>query len=164
MWAAFAEYGWIDETMHLLAPTDPVDDACRRLMNRQLIVQKPRHRVAHAIRRGGRGRIRQAYREGRGRSARRSRSGHQRHGAVEHLLPGHRPAPGDRRPHGRHRSQGNSRDVARSMGRVQVLAGSSGLWRVVGSDGDEGEEPAFGTDAPPPCAPHELSPRCARPP
>lgn len=50
--------------MHLLAPVDPVDDTCRRLMNRQLTVQESRHRLARAICHGGRGQIRQAYREG----------------------------------------------------------------------------------------------------
>ena len=31
---AFAEYGRIDKTMHLLAVVDPVDDTYRRTMNR----------------------------------------------------------------------------------------------------------------------------------
>jgi Tn3 transposase DDE domain len=62
--AAFAEYGRIDKTMHLLAVVDPVDDTYRRLMNRQLTVQESRHRLARAICHGGRGQIRQAYREG----------------------------------------------------------------------------------------------------
>ncbi|TMR93937.1 Tn3 family transposase [Nonomuraea basaltis] len=62
--AAFAEYGRIDKTMHLLALVDPVDDTYRRLMNRQLTVQESRHRLARAICHGGRGQIRQAYREG----------------------------------------------------------------------------------------------------
>lgn len=61
---AFAEYGRIDKTMHLLALVDPVDDTYRRLMNRQLTVQESRHRLARAICHGGRGQIRQAYREG----------------------------------------------------------------------------------------------------
>lgn len=61
--AAFAEYGRIDKTMHLLALVDPVDDTCRRLMNRQLTVQESRHRLARAICHGGRGQIRQACRE-----------------------------------------------------------------------------------------------------
>jgi hypothetical protein len=34
--AAFAEYGRIDKTIHLLAMVDPVDNIYRRLMNRQL--------------------------------------------------------------------------------------------------------------------------------
>lgn len=62
--AAFAEYGRIDKTMHLLALVDPVDDTYRRLMNRQLTVQESRHRLARGICHGGRGQIRQAYREG----------------------------------------------------------------------------------------------------
>ena len=62
--AAFAEYGRIDKTTHLLALVDPVDDTYRRLMNRQLIVQESRHRLARSICHGGRGQIRQAYREG----------------------------------------------------------------------------------------------------
>lgn len=62
--AAFAQYGRIDKTMHLLAVVDPVDDTYRRLMNRQLTVRESRHRLARAICHGGRGQIRQAYREG----------------------------------------------------------------------------------------------------
>jgi hypothetical protein len=50
--------------MHLLAVVDPMDDTYRRLMNRQLTVQESRHRLARAICHGGRGQIRQAYREG----------------------------------------------------------------------------------------------------
>jgi TnpA family transposase len=62
--AAFAGYGRIDKTMHLLALVDPMDDTYRRLMNRQLTVQESRHRLARAICHGGRGQIRQAYRDG----------------------------------------------------------------------------------------------------
>ncbi|MFC8262329.1 Tn3 family transposase [Streptomyces sp. NPDC057291] len=47
--AAFAEYGRIDKTMHLLALVDPMDDTYRRLMNRQLTVQESRHRLARAV-------------------------------------------------------------------------------------------------------------------
>jgi TnpA family transposase len=61
---AFAEYGRIDKTMHLLALVDPMDDTYRRLTNRQLTVQESRHRLARAISHGGRGQIRQAYRDG----------------------------------------------------------------------------------------------------
>ena len=32
--AAFAEYGRIDKTLHLLAWVDPIDDTYRRSMNR----------------------------------------------------------------------------------------------------------------------------------
>ncbi|MFF2812549.1 Tn3 family transposase [Streptomyces sp. NPDC058000] len=59
-----AQNGLIDKTMHLLAVVDPVDDTYRRLMNRQLTVQESRHRLARTICHGGRGQIRQAYREG----------------------------------------------------------------------------------------------------
>jgi TnpA family transposase len=61
---AFAEYGRIDKTLHLLALCDPVDDSYRRRMNRQLTVQESRHRLARAICHGKRGNIVQAYREG----------------------------------------------------------------------------------------------------
>jgi TnpA family transposase len=61
---AFAEYGRIDKTMHLLALCDPVDDTYRRRMNRQLTVQESRHRLARAICHGKRGTIMQAYRDG----------------------------------------------------------------------------------------------------
>lgn len=61
---AFAEYGRIDKTMHLLAVVDPVDDTYRRTMNRQLTVQESRHRLARTICHGKRGQIFQAYREG----------------------------------------------------------------------------------------------------
>ncbi|MFI8770391.1 Tn3 family transposase [Streptomyces sp. NPDC053792] len=43
---------------------DSVGDTYRQLMNRQLTVQESRHRLARAIRHGGRGQIRQAWREG----------------------------------------------------------------------------------------------------
>lgn len=62
--AAFAEYGRIDKTLHLLAWVDPVDDTYRRSMNRQLTVQESRHRLARAIAHGGNGQIRQPYRDG----------------------------------------------------------------------------------------------------
>lgn len=61
---AFAEYGRIDKTMHLLALFDPVDDTYRRRMNRQLTVQESRHRLAREICHGKRGQIMQAYRDG----------------------------------------------------------------------------------------------------
>ncbi len=61
--SAFAEYGRIDKTMHLLALVDPVDDTYHRLMNRQLTVQESRHRLARTNCHGGRDQIRQAYRE-----------------------------------------------------------------------------------------------------
>jgi TnpA family transposase len=61
---AFAEYGRIDKTMHLLSLVDPVDDTYRRRMNRQLTVQESRHRLARVICHGKRGHIQQAYRDG----------------------------------------------------------------------------------------------------
>ncbi|WPP32270.1 Tn3 family transposase [Streptomyces sp. CL7] len=45
---AFAEYGRIAKTLHLLAVVDPVDDTYRRQMNRQLTVQESRHKLARA--------------------------------------------------------------------------------------------------------------------
>ncbi|BDH12828.1 hypothetical protein HOK021_40070 [Streptomyces hygroscopicus] len=43
---AFAEYGRIAKTEHLLRVVDPVDDTYRRQMNRQLTVQESRHKLA----------------------------------------------------------------------------------------------------------------------
>jgi hypothetical protein len=61
---AFAEYGQIAKTLHLLALVDPIDDTYQRRMNRQLTVQESRHRLGRKICHGNRGQIRQAYREG----------------------------------------------------------------------------------------------------
>ncbi|MFI6458633.1 transposase [Streptosporangium amethystogenes] len=61
---AFAEYGRIAKTLHLLAIVDPVDDTYRRTVNRQLTVQESRHALARDLCHGRRGRIMQAYREG----------------------------------------------------------------------------------------------------
>ena len=61
---AFAEYGRIAKTLHLLALVDPVDGSYQRRMNRQLTVQESRHRLGRKICHGHRGQIRQAYREG----------------------------------------------------------------------------------------------------
>src|SRR3954452_12175150 len=41
---AFAEYGRIAKTLHLLALVDPVDTGYRRTIGRQLTVQESRHR------------------------------------------------------------------------------------------------------------------------
>jgi hypothetical protein len=46
---AFAEYGRIAKTLHLLRVVDPVDDTYRRQMNRQLTVQESRHKLARDI-------------------------------------------------------------------------------------------------------------------
>ena len=61
---AFAEYGRIAKTLHLLAVVDPVDDTYRRQMHRQLTVQESRHKLARDICHGKRGTIHQAYRDG----------------------------------------------------------------------------------------------------
>jgi TnpA family transposase len=61
---AFAEYGRIDKTLHLLSILDPIDDTYRRKLNKQLTVQESRHRLARKICHGSNGQIRKAYREG----------------------------------------------------------------------------------------------------
>jgi TnpA family transposase len=61
---AFAEYGRIAKTLHLLRVVDPVDDTYRRQMNRQLTVRESRHKLARDICHGKRGQIMQAYRTG----------------------------------------------------------------------------------------------------
>jgi len=60
--AAFAQYGRIDR--HLLALVDPMDDTYRCLMSQQLTVEESHRRLARAACHGGRGQIRQAYRDG----------------------------------------------------------------------------------------------------
>ncbi|GGW71573.1 hypothetical protein FHS32_004185 [Streptomyces albaduncus] len=62
--AAFAEYGRIAKTEHLLRVVDPVDDTYRRQMNRQLTVQESRHKLARDVCHGRRGTIHQPYRDG----------------------------------------------------------------------------------------------------
>ncbi len=61
---AFAEYGRIAKTLHLLAVVDPVDDTCRRQMHKQLTVQESRHKLARDICHGKKDTIHQAYRDG----------------------------------------------------------------------------------------------------
>lgn len=61
---AFAEYGRIAKTEHLLRVVDPVDDTYRRQMNRQLTVQESRHKLARDVCHGKRGTVHQAYRDG----------------------------------------------------------------------------------------------------
>ncbi|MER6917054.1 Tn3 family transposase [Streptomyces sp. NPDC000594] len=61
---AFAEYGRIAKTLHLLAVVDPVDDTYRRQMHKQLTVQESRHKLAREICHGKKGTIHQAYRDG----------------------------------------------------------------------------------------------------
>ncbi len=64
LWQAFAEYGRIAKTLHLLAMIDPVDDTHRRTVNTRTTVQESRHRLARKICHGKRGQIYQKYREG----------------------------------------------------------------------------------------------------
>jgi TnpA family transposase len=64
MGQAFAEYGRIAKTLHLLRVLDPLDDTYRRQMNRQLTVQESRHKLARDICHGKRGQGMQAYRTG----------------------------------------------------------------------------------------------------
>lgn len=61
---AFAAYGRIAKTEHLLRVIDPVDDTYRRQMNRRLTVQESRHKLARDVCHGKRGTIHQAYRDG----------------------------------------------------------------------------------------------------
>jgi TnpA family transposase len=61
---AFAEYGRIAKTEHLLRVVNPVDDTYRHQMNRQLTVQESRHKLARDVCHGKRGTIHQAYRDG----------------------------------------------------------------------------------------------------
>lgn len=61
---AFAEYGRIAKTEHLMRMVDPVDDTYRRQMNRQLTVQESRHKLARDVCHGKRDTIHQAYRDG----------------------------------------------------------------------------------------------------
>jgi TnpA family transposase len=51
---AFADYGRIAKTLHLLAMCDP-DETYRRTVHAQLIVQESRHRLARKIFQGQRG-------------------------------------------------------------------------------------------------------------
>jgi TnpA family transposase len=60
---AFAEYGRMAKTMHLLAYVD-VDDSYRRQIGAQLNIQESRHQLARRIFHGQRNELRQRYREG----------------------------------------------------------------------------------------------------
>ena len=62
--AAFAEYGRIAKTLHLLAMYDPDDETYRRQIHVQLTTQESRHRLVRRIFYGQRGELRQHYREG----------------------------------------------------------------------------------------------------
>jgi TnpA family transposase len=61
---AFAEYGRVAKTLHLLAMVDPIDSGYRRTVLRQLTVQESRHCLAGKIFHGQRGELRHPYREG----------------------------------------------------------------------------------------------------
>ncbi|WSQ82048.1 transposase [Streptomyces sp. NBC_01213] len=61
---AFAKYGRIAKTEHLLRPVDSVDTTYHRQMNRQLTVQESRHKLARDVCHGKRGTVHQAYRDG----------------------------------------------------------------------------------------------------
>jgi TnpA family transposase len=61
---AFAEYGRIAKTQHLLAVCDPDDDSYRRGINAQQNQTESRHRLARKLFFGQRGELRQRYQEG----------------------------------------------------------------------------------------------------
>lgn len=61
---AFAEYGRIAKTIHLLALVDPVDTDYRRGIRRQQNMTESRHALARKIYHGQRGQMYKAYREG----------------------------------------------------------------------------------------------------
>lgn len=61
---AFAEYGRIAKTLHLLAMVDPIDDTHRRTVNTQTTVHESRHRLGRKVFHGRRGQLYQTYREG----------------------------------------------------------------------------------------------------
>jgi TnpA family transposase len=59
---AFAQYGRIAKTLHLLSVID--DEGYRRTMSLQINIQEERHRLARKICHGKHGHLRQRYREG----------------------------------------------------------------------------------------------------
>jgi TnpA family transposase len=61
---AFAEYGRIAKTIHMLALVDPVDTGYRRTIRRQRNMSESRHALARRIYHGQRGLMYKAYREG----------------------------------------------------------------------------------------------------
>src|SRR5690242_19550080 len=83
---AFAEYGRIAKTLHLLAVVDPVDDTYRRQMHKQLTVQESRHKLARDICHGKKGTINQAYPGRGGGPARGAGARVERRGAVGDAL------------------------------------------------------------------------------
>jgi TnpA family transposase len=88
---AFAEYGRIAKTLHLLRVVDPVDDTYRRQMNRQLTVQESRHKLARDICK--RGQIMQGIPNGAGGPTRGARPGPQCRRALDNPLPRRRRRP-----------------------------------------------------------------------
>lgn len=62
--AAFAEYGRIARTEHLLRVVEPVDDAYRRPVNRPLTVRESRHRLARDVCHSKRGAVHEACQDG----------------------------------------------------------------------------------------------------
>ncbi len=60
---AFAAYGRLPKTLHLLAYVD-IDDTYRRQLGAQLTIQESRHQLGRRIFHGQRGELRQHYREG----------------------------------------------------------------------------------------------------
>jgi TnpA family transposase len=61
---AFAEYGRIAKTVHLLTFVDPVDETYRRSIGRQQNMTESRHQLARRIYHGQRGMMYKHYREG----------------------------------------------------------------------------------------------------
>jgi TnpA family transposase len=92
--AAFAEYGRIAKTEHLLRVVDPVDDTYRPQMNRQSPVQESGYKPARDVCDGKRGTIHQAYGDGM-EGQRRAGPGPQRHGAVDHEVHRRRRCPAE---------------------------------------------------------------------
>ena len=84
--AAFAEYGRVAKTLHLLAMCDPDDETYRRSVHVQLTVRESRHRLALKIFHGSRGEIHKRYREGQEDQLASLGPGPQRRRAVEHPL------------------------------------------------------------------------------
>jgi TnpA family transposase len=61
---AFAEYGRVAKTVHLLAFIDPVDETYRRSIGRQQNMTESRHQLARKIYHGQPGQMYKSYREG----------------------------------------------------------------------------------------------------
>ena len=105
---AFAEYGRIAKTLHLLALVDPVDDSYQRTVHRQLTIQESRTGWPARSATPTAGRSIRPTGKGKRRPAGRARPGPQRGGVVEHPLPRRR-----HRGPARQRAPRAGRDVAR---------------------------------------------------